>query len=148
MILQGVLLGFILTAVAIYDARHMLIPDSFNLALAVVGAAFLYQAGYDSSISAVLASVMGGLALLIARFVYKKWRGVDGLGLGDVKFMFAAGLWLTPQLLPWLLLFASLSGIAIALLFHGKDMQARLPFGPHLALGTLACWLLKANNVL
>ena len=66
---------------------------------------------------------------------------LDGIGLGDAKFLAAAGAWVGWQSLPSLVLIAACTAIVLILLTRvGKsgDLNRRLPFGPHLAL---AAWV-------
>ncbi len=144
--LQGAVLVVILALIAQQDFRTLRIPDSLNGVLALAGATVAALSGSQALREAVLASLIGGVMFWLARFAFQRWRGIEGLGLGDVKFITAAGLWLTPLQLPWLVLFASLTGIAHHLL-SGADQNQRLPFGPHLALGLFLSWLLKIIGV-
>src|SRR3546814_16185239 len=61
-----------------------------------------------------------GFALLAGLgFFYRRWRGRDGLGLGDAKLAAAGGAWLGWAALPSILLLASLGGflwVAMALI--------------------------------
>jgi leader peptidase (prepilin peptidase)/N-methyltransferase len=75
------------------------------------------------------------------RRLYFGWRKIQGLGLGDVKFLAAAGIWIGVAGLPILLLFAALTALAAAAVMQlaGRDMtrQTSLPFGPFLTIGLL-----------
>jgi leader peptidase (prepilin peptidase)/N-methyltransferase len=92
-----------------------------------------------------LESLSGGLvgaALLFGlRRVYFIARGVEGLGLGDVKLMLPLGFMCGLYSLPLLLLAASLSALAVSAcrLAGGRGWasirSARIPFGPFLAFG-------------
>jgi leader peptidase (prepilin peptidase) / N-methyltransferase len=139
---QGAILALLLGMIAYCDLRSFRIPDALNNALAFVGLAFSMINGSEAVREGLLAAALGGGLIWLARFAFKRFRRVDGLGLGDVKFITAAGLWLTPHLMPWMILSASLTGIAHHLL-SGADRTQRLPFGPHLALGLFFSWLLK-----
>jgi leader peptidase (prepilin peptidase)/N-methyltransferase len=68
-------------------------------------------------------------------------RKIQGLGLGDVKFLAATTPWIGIAGMPTLLLIATLTALAAAgsLQLAGRDMtrQTSLPFGPFLAIGLL-----------
>ena len=81
---------------------------------------------------------------------YRALRGRDGLGLGDAKLLGGIGGWLGWQVLPLVLLLASLGGLlwAALLALSGRqiDGQTALPFGTFLCLAVvpaaaLGLWL-------
>lgn len=127
---------------AVIDIRHGIIPDWLNLSIAGLGVA-------RSAISAELlvgaqalcdGIIIAGVFWLLQRF-YFSLRKVRGLGLGDVKFLGAAGIWIGFIGIPVLLLVASLTALLFAGLMRltGRTMtgQTAMPFGPFLALGLL-----------
>jgi leader peptidase (prepilin peptidase)/N-methyltransferase len=73
--------------------------------------------------------------------LYFVLRKIQGLGLGDVKFLAAAAPWIGITGTPMLLLIATLTALVAAggLQLAGRDMtrQTSLPFGPFLATGLL-----------
>lgn len=95
----------VLFYLTVMDWRFFLLPDKGNLALAILG--LIYQAihlDWSSSmeIKFSLAQILLGAAcgagiFLFTRFISLKWKGVEGIGLGDVKFSAAAGIWLGPS---------------------------------------------------
>lgn len=95
----------LLPAIALIDLSFGLIPDELNIALAVLGLTSLILGEGDVFMGLVGAAGLLGLSLLIA-IGYSKWRGREALGLGDVKFFAAAGLWLPAMLIPWFLVAA------------------------------------------
>ena len=126
------------------DWRQGIIPDWVNAALVATG---IVQAGLvgDEALADSIAGISFGLGVFISiRWAYFRWRGVHGLGLGDVKFFAAIGAWVGPFGLPSVLLAASFSGLVFALLrqfVQGRhSADSRLAFGPHLAIGTGAVW--------
>jgi leader peptidase (prepilin peptidase) / N-methyltransferase len=136
-----------LIMIAWIDMRKMIIPHALNLSLAVTGALvsvlLLQTSWWILALQAIIAfGVFSAVSL-----IYARWRGQQGLGGGDVKFLTAATLWVGLIGLPWVVLVASVSGLAFALVRHflGQRIQSteRLAFGPHLALGLMATWLLR-----
>lgn len=143
----GFALAVILIAVVIVDFRRMIIPDWLNLALATSGFSFQLFASRDGVASQVVFAV-GVLAVFWAmRHGHFAITGRIGLGLGDVKMLGAAALWISPLLFPILIFIASAS----ALLFVGAQVIAigpaaarlRVPFGPFIALGLGCAWTLE-----
>jgi prepilin signal peptidase PulO-like enzyme (type II secretory pathway) len=137
----------LLAAASFVDYRQMIIPDWVNAALLLLGCANAFSRGTPTPQQALVGAVVGSLAFLLVKWSYRQLRGKDGLGWGDIKFMAGAGSLTGPLLLPWLVLFASLSGLGYVLLNKPLKQNSRLPFAPHLAIGLLACWGLMLTNV-
>lgn len=124
------------------DIRFGIIPDWINAVIAVLGLAQCVATnGMSAALIATAAGVAIGASLLLLRYLYFSWRGVHGLGLGDVKFLAAAGIWTGLAGFPILLLVATLAALLAAGVLHltGRAVTARtsLPFGPSLAFGLL-----------
>jgi leader peptidase (prepilin peptidase) / N-methyltransferase len=128
--------------VALIDLRHGIIPDWLNLAIAALGLAHVVSTeSMTAAFSAMaIATLVGALFFLLQR-LYFALRHVDGLGLGDVKFLAAATIWVGAFGIPTLLLIAALAALAVAgslqLAGHEMKRQTSIPFGPFLALGLL-----------
>ncbi|MGL6042405.1 MAG: prepilin peptidase, partial [Sandaracinobacteroides sp.] len=88
---------------------------------------------------------IGGGALLAVALGFRRLRGRAGLGMGDVKLMAALGAWLSPAVLPPLLLVAALIGLAFAGLrrLRGQPLgpDGKIPFGACLAVAGFPLWL-------
>ena len=133
---------------ALYDIRHMRLPNAVTFPLIALG---LLHAGlnqYDSPFADSLIGAVAGYGILWGiSAAYRALRGRDGLGLGDAKLVAAAGAWLGWQSLPFLLLFAAagqLLALLVTPLFGGRfDSSAAIPFGPAIALSFWALWLLR-----
>jgi leader peptidase (prepilin peptidase)/N-methyltransferase len=134
-------------AIAIYDFRQQIIPDGLNAGVAVLGAAQVYALTITSPPDSLAGAVAGGLGFWIMRKAFKHFRGIDGLGFGDVKFAAAGGIWVGLSGLSWFVLFGSLSGLMFAavshMVGHRLNTTTRLAFGPHLAAGLVMTWIFK-----
>jgi leader peptidase (prepilin peptidase)/N-methyltransferase len=136
------LLCMLCGATALIDIRHGIIPNGLNLSLAALGLIkALVGGGAIAGIEAACEGAAIGLIFWLLRRLYFTLRKTQGLGLGDVKFLAAAGPWIGVAGLPTLLLIATLTALAAAgsLQLAGRDMTRRtsLPFGPFLAFGLL-----------
>ena len=130
------------------DIRFGIIPNWLNAVIAVLGLARgLALDGGSGALTGAVAGVAIGATLLLLRQGYFAWRGLHGLGLGDVKFLAAAGVWTGLADFPLLLLIATLVALVLAGILHlaGRAVTARttIPFGPSLALGLLATLVLQ-----
>jgi len=96
----------------------------------------------------LLGAVLGFLVLAGVRMAYRRLRGREGLGFGDVKLLAAAGAWVGWDGLPSVMAIAALSGLAVAALQglrSGKlSASSKLAFGPYLCLGLWLVWLYGA----
>lgn len=148
-----VLLCALLVPIAARDAREFRIP---NAAVAGVLAAWavafsvewlaLPAAGgaawpdiWAGAGRALGASLLGGVvaaAPVLVLTLIQAWRGREGFGGGDVKLLFAVGLWFTwPEDLIGLFA-ACVAGAIIGAVRKAKTGESRLPF----AVAILAGW--------
>jgi leader peptidase (prepilin peptidase)/N-methyltransferase len=90
--------------------------------------------------------------LLLLRELYFRWRSIQGLGLGDVKFLSAATLWTGLFDFPILLLAASVAALFVVLCLHvvgqGVTARASIPFGPFLVVGLLVVLAVQPSVIL
>jgi leader peptidase (prepilin peptidase)/N-methyltransferase len=130
-----------LLAISAIDLRERRIPDLLSLPLLVSGLVWSAWAGDRPWTAHALGAVAGYGTLAIFGALYFRWRGREGLGLGDAKLFAAAGAWLGWRALPMVLLIASLCGLLFALLTGRVRPDRKLPFGPPLALGFWLTWI-------
>jgi leader peptidase (prepilin peptidase) / N-methyltransferase len=144
-LLGAVVLIPILLWIGVVDAQRFIIPNAANVLLLCGGLGFSALFGKPTLVEACWGAVIGAAAFFLIRQGHAYLRGFAGLGLGDVKFAGAAGSWLGPLALPWLVLLASISALATVILLHGmrNDLTARsrIAFGPHLAFGLFLTWI-------
>ena len=128
----------LLLGAAAIDAETGFLPDAMVLP-ALWGALLTSIAGLSSAPpgAAILGAAMGYGALRIVADGYALLRRREGLGRGDAKLLAAAGAWLGPLALPFVLLTASLAGLLAVALRPGRPQgDDALRFGPYLAAGT------------
>ena len=145
----GAALALLCVAIAVIDRRRFLIPDELSAALLLAGLAVSALAAENAAhgffLAAARAAVMFA-AFLAFRIGFRRLRGFDGMGLGDVKLAAAAGAWLDWASLPLAVNIAALAALAAALVqrIRSKDvgMRSRLPFGAFLAPAIWLCWIM------
>lgn len=145
----SIILGWAMLAIAISDARSFRIPDVISLPMAPVGLLVTYWLSRDHEMlfehfayASLAAAALYGLNVAFRRF-----RGRDGLGLGDVKLVAVAGAW-TGAGVANVVLIASMTAIAVVLLAalcEQRDVRRDLaiPFGVYLAPAIWLIWCLK-----
>ena len=125
------------------DLETQRLPNVLTLPGIAIGVAFslvLPPGLLDSLIGAAL----GAAILLLIRWGWKRARGVDAMGLGDVKMLAMIGAFLGWRQV-WVVLFlASVTGAVLGVglaMLRGRSMQTRLPFGTFLALAAFGASL-------
>ena len=121
-----------LSAINFTDIKHLLIPDTLLLALALL--ALLACKDYSSMI--LCAILLGGLGLALRHF-YKSRDGLPALGLGDCKMLFVCGLWLQLAMIPAFLIVTGLCGVLTAMLWRQLGYGSRFPFAPSISIALL-----------
>lgn len=152
------------------DAGHMILPNviTYPLFVFVIIVRIVYpigfgteyfsdmqyapaawMAGYPSWASSLASAVAGALAgggsLWLVGELWKRFRGVEAMGLGDVKMMLGVGALLGWRLTLLSIFLAAFSGAVIGIFVIAtqkeKDMQAQIPFGIFLGTGSLLALL-------
>jgi leader peptidase (prepilin peptidase) / N-methyltransferase len=144
-------LAVLMIAIAVVDARRFIIPNELTAAALALG--FLHAAIQGPVAEALANAALRGAVLAVAflslRVLYRRIRGRDGIGLGDVKLAGAAGVWLDWWVLPVAIEIAALAALAVyAMRFlHGRASVPRvtkLPFGLFFAPAIWLGWLLES----
>ena len=146
----GAALAALTLAIAVVDRRRLIIPDELNALAFLAGLAAAGLTTQDAAGEAVLNALLRAALMFGAFFAfragYRRLRGREGMGLGDVKLAAVAGVWLNWVDLPIAVDIAALSALASALLgrVRGKEfsLTAKLPFGFFFAPAIWICWLL------
>ena len=128
----------VLVALAAIDVEHFLLPDRITLPALVAGLAAQPLLAWGSLSGAIQGALFGAGILLVMAGLWELLRGVEGMGLGDVKMLAMIGAFLGLHGVLVTLVFASFAGsiVGVTLLARGAiELQGKLPFGLFLALG-------------
>lgn len=147
-------LSWALIALTFIDVDHQLLPDVITLPFLWLGL-LLNSFGmlpYNGLTSAVVGAAAGYLSLWLVFHIFKLITGKEGMGYGDFKLYSLFGAWLGWQMLPMIILLASLVGAVVGLtfiLYAGRDRHLPIPFGPFLcAAGWIAAlWGSDINSL-
>ena len=136
------LLCLLSAVLAWIDIRQGIIPDWLNFAIAGLGLSKASVVGGPlGGLEAVCEGAAIGAVFWLLRRLYFSFRKIQGLGLGDVKFLAAAGIWVGIVGLPMLVMTAALTALACAgaMQLTGRQLTAKtsMSFGPFLAIGLL-----------
>jgi leader peptidase (prepilin peptidase)/N-methyltransferase len=164
------------TALVFIDAEHMILPNAitypgimFSLVARVAIPYLVGEPYFDdlpmllngplagmplwaaSLLGAFLGALIGGGSLWLMGWTWEKLRGIEAMGLGDVKMMFMVGAYLGWRLTILNIFLGVLSGslIGMALMMRkGRgNMQMLLPFGVFLGIGAIAALLIGSHIV-
>lgn len=139
--------GLALSLLVIIDLQYLLLPDCLTQSLLWLGLAFNSVNGFVSPSTAIFGAMIGyGLLYLIDLTYYWVYRQ-HGLGRGDCKLMAAIGALLGYQVIPFVLIIASISTLMVVIFrrYFGKTTQRLSPLGPGIALGLLVSSLKMIN---
>jgi leader peptidase (prepilin peptidase)/N-methyltransferase len=121
------------------DLRHHLLPNVITVPGIAIGflLSLFFPPGWKDSLIGLVAG--GGVLFAIAEGYYRL-RGIEGLGMGDVKMLAMIGAFLGWKLMLVTLVLGSFIGslIGVGIIALGRGgMKAALPFGTFLAVGAL-----------
>ena len=143
----------------VIDLKHRLLPNVFVAGFAVCGVVFHLstQMYFTSYLDALIGVLIGGGLLLGIRMIGNAYYKQDTLGLGDVKLMAAAGLWLGQSYILHALVIGALAGLV-----HGLGMMGirwtktrklesistfSLPAGPGFIVGIIIAGVAKFSGL-
>lgn len=135
--LSGLLLTWMLVALALIDFDTQLLPDDITMPLLWAGLLVNLFNIHASLNEAVIGAILGYLVLWSVYWLFKLTAGKEGMGFGDFKLLAALGAWLGWQSLPMVILFSSAAGTVIGIsmiLLHKTETSTPIPFGPYLAV--------------
>lgn len=139
--------GAQLLLLALIDARTWLLPDALTLPLLWIGLALAWLGWGTVSLHDALAGAMAGYGVLwLLQQCFRRLRGVDGMGHGDLKLLAALGAWVGWQAVPWVLLAACVAATVFAM---GRQRtllpSGAYPFGPFLAVAGMGVFILGSE---
>jgi len=143
LILFMTLAGTLMTIIVI-DLEHKIIPNILNLTLGLLGLVFLIIQHFelqspalhlfDNLKNAIMNMVIFCVFSIVLRGTFMLVTKKDPLGLGDVKFFAAVGLWLNINVFPFFLVASGGLGILLGLVWQKLTGEKAFPFGPALVV--------------
>ena len=143
-------LAALMALITLTDVRHFIIPNEFSFPAIPLGilanVAVFHASDWSAGVmESVLGVALAAGSFYLLRAVWFRWRGIEGLGMGDVKLAGVAGAWLGPDLLAPACLAAALAGLAgvvVMMLIPGRKIALadHIPFGSFIAPVILLFW--------
>jgi len=135
--IAALLFTWIAICLTFIDLDHHLLPDQLTLLLLWLGLFFSMFNVFVPSQDAIIGAIAGYLIFALTQWIFEWATGKMGMGQGDYKFLAGLGAYLGWQMLPMIILLASLTGVLFALIhmvIKRNFKSVPLPFGPYLAL--------------
>jgi leader peptidase (prepilin peptidase) / N-methyltransferase len=135
--LAALFFAWICICLTFIDLDHHLLPDQLTLLLLWLGLFFSLFSIFTQSHDAIMGAIAGYLIFAATQWIFEWATGKTGMGQGDFKLLAALGAYLGWQMLPLIILLASITGVIFALthmLIKRNFKSTPLPFGPYLAL--------------
>mgnify|MGYP000305087329 CR=1 FL=1 len=126
-----------LICLTLIDFDHMLLPDQIVMPLLWLGLLVNINDTFVPLNDAVIGAAVGYMSLFSVFWLFKLLTGKEGMGHGDFKLFALFGAWIGWQLLPILILMASVVGAVVGIslmLFKNHQREQAIPFGPYLAV--------------
>jgi leader peptidase (prepilin peptidase)/N-methyltransferase len=133
----------LLVVLAIIDFKTFLLPNIYVFPFALLGVCFHFLTDfyYLSPQGMIIGGVAGYALLWTIRFFGNKYYNQDSLGLGDVKLLGAAGLWLGFDGVLFAMTLGAFAGLIhgflYALIKKVSLKRLQIPAGPGFVIGIL-----------
>ena len=149
----------ILSILFVIDLKTRLLPNKYVLQFFFLGMAFHIVTGfhYTTPLNMVIAALLSSGILLLIRTIGNRIYKTDTLGLGDVKLMGAAGIWLGTNFIFLAISLGAIMGIfhGIAYVIHTKITTGEninfaklsIPAGPGFIIGIIIIAIAKFHNL-
>lgn len=134
----GMVYVWVMLALTFIDLDTQLLPDDLTLPLLWLGLLANVFNTYIDLRSAVLGAAGGYMLLWTVYWAFRLIAKKEGMGFGDFKLLAAIGAWTGWQVLPVVIVVSAGLGALIGSLvlwMTRRGIDARIPFGPYLALG-------------
>jgi len=133
---EAMVMVLLLLPLAFIDLEHHLLPDVLTLPGIAAGLAFSAAGGLTTLADAAIGVLVGGALPYAVIVAYRAIRGVEGMGLGDVKLLAMVGAFLGWRGALLVIGLGSCVGavVGISLIASGRGKRdTELPFGAFLA---------------
>ena len=145
---EVLIFSWVSLSLGLIDLEHQILPDVLTYPSVVFGLLLSGLGGYTWWLDALVGAVVGALIPILVIVFYRLWRGIEGMGWGDVKYLAAIGAVVGLRGVVGILVVASILGalVGLALIASGRGSgKTALPFGSFLALAVILWLYLPAS---
>ncbi len=138
----------VLTASCVIDLQEKILPDPLTFIVAIIGVVLavfdpIRVTGWPMALTGAVAGGFGSWAF---REIIWRVRGLEAMGLGDVKLFAAIGLWVGAEGVVSTALVGSILTIMVVgvrwVFTRQGSLRDEIPFGPGIAAGFLVTVLI------
>ena len=153
-LIKYALLTPMLLSAFVIDFKHKIIPDRLNLTIFEVGIVIAFLYGFSNvaiTIDLLFGMLAGGAIFAISALIGGMIYGKEAMGLGDVKFIAALGLYFGLTNIVIISVMSFLLGAIVGIIlivFRVKKSNEYIPFGPFIVISTLICMFLPAELII
>lgn len=143
----------LLLILSFIDFKILQLPDELTLSLLWLGLLFNTFNFYTKPSAAILGAALGYTSFFLISKIYLFLRKKEGLGQGDAKLLAALGAWLGWQILPIVILLASMINLSWAMVLFLKHKNTNslktryFPFGPALSFSGIIMLLINILTI-
>ena len=138
-------LSLILIVIFFIDLENFIIPDTLNFSIMGLALFKNFLPNFNTSLiheinQSIIGGMVGYLSIWLIIYLYKTFKKIDGMGLGDAKLMAGVGFLFGWQSIPFVLFVSSILGLIFvipSLIKKQKNMRTEIPFGPFIILACL-----------
>ena len=139
------ILSLILIIIFFIDLENFIIPDILNFFIMGLALFKNFLPNFNTSLiheinQSIIGGMVGYISIWLIIYLYKTFKKIDGMGLGDAKLMAGIGLLFGWQSIPFVLFVSSILGLIFvvpSLIKKQKNMRTEIPFGPFIILACL-----------
>ncbi len=146
--IEVLIFSWVSLALGLIDFDFQILPDTLTYPSIAFGLICSLLGGYTWWLDSVVGAAVGALLPILVIVVYRLWRGVEGMGWGDVKYLAAIGAVVGLRGVVGVLVIGATLGalVGIGLIVSGKGSgKTALPFGTFLALAAIL-WLYSPSS--
>jgi leader peptidase (prepilin peptidase)/N-methyltransferase len=144
--LAATTLALSLLALAIIDHDTQLLPDKITIPLIFIGLALsFYEVTETDFYLSITGAGIGYGLIWLTNVTFKKIKGEDGIGGGDMKLIAAGGSWLGVAPLFEMIFVAAIIAIVPAIFIRKKSRE--IPFGPYLCISFFLLFILQREGL-
>ncbi|MBD3853860.1 MAG: prepilin peptidase [Acidobacteria bacterium] len=145
---EVVIFTWISLVLGLIDLDFQILPNRLTYSSILLGLGCSWFGGYTWWLDSLIGALVGALLPTLVIVIYRLWRGIDGMGWGDVKYLAAIGSVVGLRGCVGVLVLGATLGavVGLGLIASGKGSgKTALPFGTFLALAVILWLYLPAS---
>lgn len=119
------------------DLENMIILDSTQIALLILNIILVLYNNSEDILSYIYSSIIYFITIFFIGYIVKKWKNMEAIGWGDIKFITVIGLSLGYSRLPLFLFISGFVGTIFGFTWKKIKKEEYFPFAPALIISYL-----------